>query len=109
MTRKEALKKIEAKALANNYNADVDGRFPSITLKDKISYINFTIGFERDSKKSDWIKGIDAGYFTITASISRMGGNPSSEELLMAAKQIQEAAEFVREMEKEDLSYIEQM
>lgn len=68
------------------------------------SWVNFTVCDSEEIKwnlKEHTIKA----KFAVTAAISRMGGNPSVEELLEAADSIKRAAELVAELEQTDLEY----
>ena len=76
-----------------------------IAIDAEEEYAMFTIWERIDKENSDYANGIFAGYFEVEASISRMGGNTTPEDLLEAAKQIKLAAEFAKECESMDLSF----
>ena len=68
------------------------------------SWVNFTVSDMEDvhwNMKDHTI----TEKFKVTAAVSRMGGNPSVEELLEAADSIKRAAELVAELEGQDLTY----
>ena len=68
-------------------------------------YINIQIFQNSNLEKTDWEKRI--GYIDIEtcASVSRMGGNPTPEELLQAADEIARGAKFTAELQSMGLSY----
>ena len=68
-------------------------------------YINIQIFQNSNLEKTDWEKRI--GYIDIeaSASVSRMGGSPTPEELLKAADEIARGAKFTAELQSMKLSY----
>ena len=62
----------------------------------KADYLNFIV--HSDWTGSDWKKGIERRAVKITASISRMGGQPTVEELLRASDEIRRGAELVKKI-----------
>lgn len=62
--------------------------------------VNFTISVEDDN--SDWKNRIYRGRISVSASVRKMGGNPTVEELLHTADEIARAARLVQEIESCD-------
>ena len=58
------------------------------------------------SPDSDWTGGKVRIDIAVCASVGRMGGMPTVEELLQTADEIRRGAEMVRELQGMDLSYI---
>ena len=62
--------------------------------------VNFTISVEDDN--SDWKNRIYRGRISVSASVRKMGGNPTAEELLHTADEIARAARLAQEIESCD-------
>ena len=110
MTRQEVFTKIMDTAMAHGfqtgYNKSSDS-YPWISDKSARRYTNIQLTEKYDVERTDYKNGIYAGHIEISASVSRMGGNPDAEELLDAADQIRRAGELVKAFESMDLSYRE--
>ena len=105
----EVLTTITSAAKARGFNVEQDqkDRLPRITANEDNGYVSICLLDVIDFPKCDFAKGHIAGHIEIKASVSRMGGNPTPEELLNAAEQIKEAALLVRELQGSDLAYFE--
>ena len=105
----EVLAAINSVAKAHGFKVEHDkrDRLPRITPAEQVSYVNICLFDAPDFPKCDFAKGHVVGHIEIAASVSRMGGNPTPEELLNAAEQIREAALLVRELQSSDLAYSE--
>ena len=68
-------------------------------------YINIQIFQNSNLDKTDWEKRIGCIEIEACASVSRMGGSPSTEELLKAADEIARGAKFTAEIQSIGLSY----
>ena len=68
-------------------------------------YINIQIFQNSKLEKTDWEKRIDCIEIEASASVSRMGGRPTPEELLKAADEIARGAKFTAELQSMGLSY----
>ena len=55
---------------------------------------------------SNWASGSIRLNYTVSASVSRMGGSPTVEELFQTADEIRRGAELVRELQSMGLFYI---
>jgi hypothetical protein len=93
---------ISDKASLYGFEVEAGGMLPRI----KSDNINISLVAEMDYDKSDmkagkaWMKVIAA------ASISKMGGNPTPDELLTAANEIARGAHLVEEIQNMNLSFI---
>lgn len=105
----EILAKIDSTAKAHGFSVEYEqrGHLPRITTNEKTSYVTICLSDVPDFQKCDYAKGHIVGHVEVTASISRMGGNPTPEELINAAEQIKEAALLVQELQGSDLAYSE--
>ena len=69
--------------------------------------LNFTVS-ARHTDATNWKVGRIVKKVTFTASVRRMGGEPSVEELLKTADEIKRGAELVSALQSLDLTYTEQ-
>ena len=108
MTKKDALNRLFEEAKKRGFKAGYGWQSnPYISIDSDTKFADFQI-FERfDEENSDWENHIEAGYFEVKASICRMGGDTTPEELLEAAEQIRLTAEFAKECESMNLSFTE--
>lgn len=68
-------------------------------------YINIQIFQNSNIDKTDWEKRIGCIEIEASASVSRMGGSPTPEDLLKAADEIARGAKFTAEVQSMGLSY----
>ena len=68
-------------------------------------YINIQIFQNSNLDKTDWEKRIGCIEIEACASVSRMGGSPTPEELLQAADEIARGAKLTAELQSMGLSY----
>ena len=68
-------------------------------------YISIQIFQNSNLDKTDWEKRIGCIDIEASASVSRMGGSPTTEELLKAADEIARGAKFTAELQSMGLSY----
>lgn len=73
----------------------------------KSEELNFTVS-ARHTDATNWKVGRIVKKVTFTASVRRMGGEPSVEELLKTADEIKRGAELVSALQSLDLTYTEQ-
>ena len=89
---------------ANDYGFEVEKssmfRLPVIRSEE----LNFCLLEDHDF---DWEKRTGTVRIKFSASVRRMGGNPTVEELLKTAEEIQRGAELVRKLQSMDLSFTE--
>ena len=67
-------------------------------------YINIQIFQNSNLEKTDWEKRIGCIDIEASASVSRMGGSPTPEELLKAADEIARGAKFTADIQNMKLS-----
>ena len=103
-TLKDTRKAIQDAAERHGFRweAPANGNFlPRIVSEDMNFLITPTV-----SPDSDWTGGKVRIDIAVCASVRRMGGSPTVEELLHTADEIRRGAELVRELQGMDLSYI---
>ena len=69
------------------------------------NYINIQIFQNSNLEKTDWENHKACIDIEASASVSRMGGSPTPEELLKAADEIARGAKFTAELQNMKLSY----
>lgn len=103
MTRTEAREAVRKAAERHGFEtgkaAGWSG-FPEI-LSDEM---NFTLTTEA-TENTDWREGRIEEKLNVTASVRKMGGSPSVEELLKTADEIRRGAELLKELQAMDLTY----
>ena len=72
----------------------------------KSEELNFTFT-ARETENTDWAAHRIEQRLTITASVRKMGGNPTVEELLKTAEEIRRGAELTAELQAADLAWTE--
>jgi hypothetical protein len=68
--------------------------------------LNFTI-ITFMTKNTDWEARFIEERIEVSASVSKMGGSPSPEELMKTAEEIRRGAELVEKLQSMDLTYTE--
>ena len=61
----------------------------------------------RYTENTDWQKGIIEMKLTVSASVRKMGGHPTIEDLFNTAEEIDSGAQLLEELENMDLTWIE--
>ncbi len=104
MTKKEIAEIIESKATEYGFEIEENtlGWNNKHTGQD---YINIQIFQNNNLEKTDWEKRIGCIEIEACASVSRMGGSPTPEELLKAADEIARGAKFTADLQSMKLSY----
>ena len=104
MTKKEIAEIIESKAAEYGFEMEENsmGWNNKRTGQD---YINIQIFQNSNLDKTDWKNRIGCIDIEACASVSRMGGSPTTEELLKAADEIARGAKFTAELQSMKLSY----
>lgn len=105
MTKEEVKNIIRDKAMEYGFEVSyLDGwhGFPDIISEE----LNFTYDNEL-TENTDWKTGILEQSLAITASVRRMGGQPTVEELLKTADEIRRGAELVAELKNLHLTWVE--
>ena len=72
----------------------------------KSEELNFDYYIET-TKNTDWKKGIVEQTLTVRASVRKMGGHPTIEDLFNTAEEIDNGAQLLEELENKDLTWIE--
>ena len=73
----------------------------------EIEFAKYILPYLQNSniEKTDWENRIGCIEIEASASVSRMGGSPTPEELLKAADEIARGAKFTAELQNMKLSY----
>lgn len=106
MTKNEVSEIIRNKARAHGFETSEEmghHGFPDILSEE----LNFTYS-NTPTENTDWRAGILEQTLTITASVRRMGGQPTAEELLQTADEVRRGAELLIELQGIDLTWKEQ-
>ena len=107
MTRNELNEIIRSKAREHGFETSREKGFHGFT--DILSEeLNFTYHTEA-TENTDWKAGILEQTMTITASVCRMGGQLTAEELLQTADESRRGAELVLALQKENLTWREEI
>ncbi len=104
MTKKEIAEIIESKAAEYGFEIEEN----SLGWNNKRTgedYISIQIFQNNNLDKTDWENRQACIDIEACASVSRMGGNPTTEELLKAADEIARGAKFTAELQSMGLSY----
>ena len=104
MTKKEIAEIIKSKAAEYGFEIEENsmGWNNKHTGQD---YINIQILQNSNFEKTDWEKRIGCIDIEASASVRRMGGSPTPEELLKAADEIARGAKLTAELQSMGLSY----
>lgn len=110
MTKNSVIEAIKNEIWMNGFQPEMDERFSQMPfLKDEDElYIAVSIREQLDFGNCDFEKKIAAYKVEVKASIRKMGGNPTPEELLKAADQIRRGAELARNLQAMELAYMEE-
>ena len=106
MTKQEIAKIIADKAAEYGFEIEENSVGWNNKRNDQ-SYINIEICPNINYDKTDWENHKIFTDIEVSASVRRMGGNPTPEELLRAAKEIERAARLTAELQLMNLSYEE--
>ena len=104
MTRQELNHIIETKAAAYGFGIKREGERITEVTGTQESYISIRI-FERpDFEKSDLENRIGVSDIEIRTSICRMGGEPTMDELIEAADEIERGAKLTNDLRSQHLA-----
>lgn len=107
MTMEELNKIIEDAIVRHGF--EIGKKDPILGLSTpKTDEVNFSY-FSRFTEDTDWEAGRLVKRLTVEASVRKMGGSPTVEELLRTADHIKRAAELMLELQTADLIYIVQI
>ncbi len=105
MTKAQVNEAIKAAAKAHGFETAGQPGFQGIT--EIISReLNFTFTVQ-NTANTDWAAHKVEQSLTVTASVRRMGGQPTVEELLKTADEIRRGAELAAEIQGMDLTWME--
>ena len=93
---------ISDKASLYGFEIEVGGMLPRI----KSDNLNISLVAETDYDKSDMKAGKVWMRVLAAASVSKMGGNPTPDELLAVANEIARGAHLVEDIQNMNLSFI---
>ena len=105
MTKNELNEVIRSKAREHGFETSEERGFHGFAdiLSEELNF-SYT---PTTTERTDWKAGILEQTLTITASVRRMGGQPTAEELLKTADEIKRVAELVAELQELDLTWTE--
>ena len=105
MTKAQVNEKIKAAAKAHGFETTEQPGFQGMT--EIISReLNFTYTI-LNTENTDWAAHRIEQSLTVTASVRRMGGQPTVEELLKTADEIRRGAELAAEIQEMNLTWTE--
>ena len=105
MTKAQVNEKIKAAAQAHGFETTEQPGFQGIT--EIISgELNFTYTVQ-NTENTDWEARKVEQSLTVTASVCRMGGQPTVEELLKIADEIRRGAELAAEIQEMNFTWTE--
>lgn len=107
MTKNEVRDIIRERAMEYGFEVGkMDGwnGFPDI-ISEELNFFFIT----EPTENTDWRAGILEQTLTITASVRRMGGHPTAEELWKTAEEIRHGAELMLALQKENLTWREEI
>ena len=105
MTKAQVNEKIKAAAQAHGFETTEQPGFQGMT--EIISReLNFTYTI-LNTENTDWAAHKIEQSLTVTASVRRMGGQPTVEELLKTADEIRRGAELAAEIQGMNLTWTE--
>ena len=105
MTRAQVNEIIRRAAARYGFETTEEGGFHGFS-EIRSEELNFTYSV-RVTKNTDWTAHRVEQELTITASVRRMGGQPTVEELLKTADEIRRGAELTLELQGTDLTWTE--
>lgn len=105
MTKAQVNETIRAAAKAHGFETTAEPGFQGITeiISGELNFI-FTV---RNTENTDWAAHRIEQSLTVSASVRRMGGNPTVEELLKTADEIRRGAELAAEIQGMSLTWTE--
>ncbi len=104
MNKQEIIKIIESSAAEYGFEIEEN----SMGWSNKHTgqeYINIQISQNSNPEKTDWENRKACIEIEAIASVGRMGGSPTPEELMKAADEIERGAKFTAELQSMKLSY----
>lgn len=105
MTKAQVNEAIKAAAKAHGFKTTEQPGFQGIT-EITSEELNFTFTVQH-TENTDWAAHRIEQSLTVTASVRRMGGQPTVEELLKTADEIRRGAELTAEIQAMNLTWTE--
>ena len=105
MTKAQANEMIKTVAKAHGFKTTTDTGFQGLTeiISEELNF-TFTI---QTTEFTDWTAHKVEQNLTITASVRKMGGQPTVEELLKTADEIKRGAELTAELQEMNITWTE--
>lgn len=105
MTKAQVNETIKATARVHGFETTEQPGFQGIT-EIVSGELNFTFTV-RNTENTDWAARRIEQTLTVTASVRKMGGQPTVEELLKTADEIRRGAELIAELQGMNLTWTE--
>ena len=105
MTKAEVNGIIRAAAARHGFTATEETGFQGFS-EIRSEELNFTY-LPQTTEDTDWAAHRVCQRLTVTASVRKMGGNPTVEELLKTADEIRRGAELTAELQGMELAWVE--
>lgn len=105
MTKAQVNETIKAAAQAHGFETTKEPGFQGITeiISEELNF-TFTV---QHTENTDWAAHRVEQSLTVTASVRKMGGQPTVEELLKTADEIRRGAELAAELQGMNLTWTE--
>ena len=105
MTKAQVNEAIKAAAQAHGFETAKEPGFQGITeiISEELNF-TFTV---QTTENTDWAAHRIEQSLTVTASVRKMGGQPTVEELLKTADEIKRGAELTTEIQGMNLTWTE--
>lgn len=103
MTKAEAIKTVKIVAKANGFKVE-ESKYATMGIRIKAKNVNF---FIKDNVKLTLGEGKVTHTFEFKASVSRMGGEDTTDGLLAIAREIEKAATTIETLNLMGISYEE--
>ena len=106
MTREQVNKNLREAAEAFGFKTSEEANYQGI-IEIISEELNFTYTV-RTTENTDWAAHRIEQELTVTASVRKMGGQPSADELLKTADEIRRGAMLLLELRTTDLTWTEE-
>ena len=105
MTKAQVNETIKAAARAHGFETTTDAGFQGLTeiISEELNF-TFTV---QTTENTDWAAHKVEQSLTVTASVRKMGGQPTVEELLKTADEIKRGAELAAELQNMNITWTE--
>lgn len=106
MTKKQIFEMIKEEAKAHGFEVSEQPSTVTGMPEIKSEELNFAF-FARTTEGTDWTARIVEESIEASASVRKMGGSPTPEELLKTADEIRRGAELISRLHSMNLTYTE--